>query len=681
MVRRDEPGRVTAEAGVVAARVASFVAVLVALLAFSLSAFAASDPAARAGAQGTLVTPIGTPAPLPAESVWCASVPGLLSVGEARAAPCHAAARGTPAEVWFRFSLAPGGEDVVLVASDIYTVKGALVTVWSGGREPVTVGAEAPLALRPVRDGRPAVVLARSPSGPTEVIVRAHLRDSRHLRAPHMLLSTVTRDGWAHQQTESMFAYGILLGMLTIMCVYNAFLWYAERERASAWYMATATLAALYFVVNGNVGPMFLWPGTPGLSQRIYPPVAPLMAGTLMMFARSYAELGPRASRALRGVAALQLLTAVFATVVDPLGEVALAATVVNAMGTLALVTLFVVCLPAAQARGGPARVLLASSLGPLLGVSGQIGIKSGWLPDVGLWPWALPFGVVAQITVLGVGLADRVRRLRTERDRSEAVLRLALPAAIAERLKAGEVSIADRHEDVAVLFADLAGFTSLSADRRPEEVVRLLDALFSEFDLLAKRVGAEKVKTIGDCYMVIAGAPAPHPDPVGALAEMALELDGAAHRALTRVRGEGLDLPSSLPMRVGLHVGPVVAGVLGHDRLAYDLWGDTVNLASRMESHGVIGRVQCTAAVRTRLLGRFELEPRGSVDVRGKGSVQTWFLVGPTIAHTTGSPPSSGLVQTSPTTAKLEELRGAAAVVAEVDGALTTSQKAPEAS
>jgi class 3 adenylate cyclase len=628
--------------GAVAARVASCVAVFVALSASSLSAFAASDPIAPAGAQGTLVTPTGTPARLPAESVWCASVPGLLSVAEARAAPCHAAARGAPAEVWFRFSLAPGAEDVVLVASDVYAVKGALVTVWSGGREPVTVSAADPLALRPVRDGRPAVILPRDPSGPTPVLVRAHLRDSRHLRAPQELLSTVTRDGWAYQHAERMFAYGVLAGMLAIMCVYNAFLWYAERQRASAWYIATLALTALYFFVNGSVGPMFLWPGAPGLSQQIYPPVAPLLVGSMMMFARSYAELGPRATRAISGVAALQLPAAVFATVADRLGEVALAATVVNASCAVALVTLFVVCVPAARARGGPARVLLASWSGPVLGGFVQIGIASGWLPPGRPWSWAMPIGAVAQITTLGLGLADRVRRLRTERDRSEAVLRLALPAAIAERLKAGEVSIADRHEDVAVLFADLAGFTPLSADRRPEEVVRLLDALFSEFDLLAKRIGAEKVKTIGDCYMVIAGAPAPHPDPVGALAEMALELPGAALRALARVRSEGLDLPGSLPLRVGLHVGPVVAGVLGQERLAYDLWGDTVNLASRMESHGVIGRVQCTAAVRARLLGRFELEPRGFVDVRGKGSVETWFLVGPTISRTTGSPPSS---------------------------------------
>jgi class 3 adenylate cyclase len=240
-----------------------------------------------------------------------------------------------------------------------------------------------------------------------------------------------------------------------------------------------------------------------------------------------------------------------------------------------------------------------------------------------------LQIGLAVQVVILGVGLAERVRQLRTDRDRSETILRLALPAPIAERLKAGEKSIADRHTDVAVLFADLAGFTKLSASRRPEDVVQLLDALFSEFDHLAMRHGAEKIKTIGDCYMAVAGAPHPHPDPAGALAELALELPSAVERALERVRKSNSSAPDSVSLRIGIHLGPVVAGVLGQQKLAYDMWGDTVNTASRMESHGVVGRIQCTEDVYLRLRDRYEFESRGDIEVRGKGFVKTWFLVG----------------------------------------------------
>ena len=138
---------------------------------------------------------------------------------------------------------------------------------------------------------------------------------------------------------------------------------------------------------------------------------------------------------------------------------------------------------------------------------------------------------------LLGLALSDRIRRLRVDRDQAEAILRLTLPDPIAERLKQGEVAIADRHAQVAVLFADLAGFTPLSASHPPETLVRLLDALFSEMDALAHRVGAEKIKTIGDCYMVVAGAPRSHPDPVAALADLALGLPQATARAVERVR------------------------------------------------------------------------------------------------------------------------------------------------
>ena len=177
---------------------------------------------------------------------------------------------------------------------------------------------------------------------------------------------------------------------------------------------------------------------------------------------------------------------------------------------------------------------------------------------------------------------------------------------------------IADRFEHATVLFADIVDFTPISARIAPHEVVELLDSVFSEFDDLAERYGLEKIKTIGDAYMVAAGIPDARPDHVRAVADMALAmLEVAAGRR------EGLAL------RIGIETGPVVAGVIGRRKFIYDLWGDTVNTASRMESYGVPGKIQVTERVATALDEAYEFERRGTVEIKGKGPMPTWFLRG----------------------------------------------------
>jgi class 3 adenylate cyclase/NAD(P)-dependent dehydrogenase (short-subunit alcohol dehydrogenase family) len=217
----------------------------------------------------------------------------------------------------------------------------------------------------------------------------------------------------------------------------------------------------------------------------------------------------------------------------------------------------------------------------------------------------------------------ERRVQVRThELARSETLLLNILPASIVERLKAGSTSVADRFEDVTVLFADLANFTPLSASLPPERVVALLDAAFSAFDDITRSEGLEKIKTIGDCYMLVGGLPEPRPDHADAVARAAL----AFQRALGDV-SERAGVP--LQSRIGIHSGPVVAGVIGKHKFIYDLWGDTVNTASRMESHGVVGRIHCSDAVKARLGASFVLEERGEIDVKGKGSMRTYFVVG----------------------------------------------------
>jgi len=217
---------------------------------------------------------------------------------------------------------------------------------------------------------------------------------------------------------------------------------------------------------------------------------------------------------------------------------------------------------------------------------------------------------------------SERTRAdLAEERETSELLLRNVLPAEIAERLKRGEGVIAEDLDAVTILFADIEGFTRLSAGMPPEQLVRLLDRIFSAFDALADLEGLEKIKTIGDAYMVVGGAPVPRVDHAEAIARLALAMrDALAPIAVGAFEG--------LRMRIGIDTGPVVAGVIGTRKFSYDLWGDTVNTASRMESHGVPGEIQLTERAAEALHGAFELAPRGPIDVKGKGPMETFFLI-----------------------------------------------------
>ena len=217
----------------------------------------------------------------------------------------------------------------------------------------------------------------------------------------------------------------------------------------------------------------------------------------------------------------------------------------------------------------------------------------------------------------------DALAALRQEQAKAENLLLNILPRSIADKLKAQTQPIADQFGSASILFADVVDFTPWSERLAPAEVVGYLDHLFSHFDELAERHGLEKIKTIGDCYMVAAGVPEPRPDHARALAFMALDmLEGM--RSNDEVGHLGLEL------RVGINSGPVVAGVIGRKRFLYDLWGDAVNTASRMESHGTPGRIQITRATYELLADEFECEPRGTIPVKGKGEIEAWYLIGP---------------------------------------------------
>ncbi len=283
--------------------------------------------------------------------------------------------------------------------------------------------------------------------------------------------------------------------------------------------------------------------------------------------------------------------------------------------------------------------VVLASLVVPTLPAG--TGLRAGpGLPESAvllLFGFTLVALAILIFIVLGIFATQRAAALETaesERRRADGLLEAILPSSITERLKRGERRIADQY-DATVLFADVVGFTSLAARLAADELVELLDALFRGFDELVDRhEGVVKIKTIGDSYMVAVGAPVERRDHAHVAARFALELVEVAALVQGSETSGGLehqndDRRPPLELRVGMHSGPVIGGVLGRQRPVFDLWGDTVNIASRMESQGLPGRIQISESTHDLLGDDYDCEPRGELDVRGRGRLETWFLLG----------------------------------------------------
>jgi class 3 adenylate cyclase len=252
-------------------------------------------------------------------------------------------------------------------------------------------------------------------------------------------------------------------------------------------------------------------------------------------------------------------------------------------------------------------------------------GLQPAWAQSAGFVITAISSVVIVVVTVW-FALRDTARaeaEVEAQYDRSEALLANMLPASIAARLKEpGRSLIADKYDDASVLFADIVGFTERASGSAPADLVRFLDRLYSAFDALVDKHGLEKIKVSGDSYMVVSGVPRPRPDHAQTLADFALDMANVA---------AGLKDPhgNAVPLRVGMACGPVVAGVVGSRRFFYDVWGDAVNVASRMESTDSVGRIQVPEAMYARLKDDFVLRERGRIDVKGKGPMRTWYLIG----------------------------------------------------
>jgi adenylate cyclase len=296
----------------------------------------------------------------------------------------------------------------------------------------------------------------------------------------------------------------------------------------------------------------------------------------------------------------------------------------------------------------GVDRIVLASALAAVLAATVIaleviVPYKTGVQPD---WAYRLGFiltVISAWVMVVAVVwyVLREVRRARrameAEYERSETLLANILPATIAERLKDPTRNIiADKYDDASILFADIAGYTERASDTTPSDLVRFLDRLYTDLDALVDRHGLEKVKASGDSYMVVSGVPQPRDDHMEALACLALDMADAV-ADLKDPQGR------EVPLRIGLAAGPVVAGVVGARKFFYDVWGDAVNIAARMETTDVEGRIQVPHDVYERLKHAFLLEERGDVDVKGKGVMHTWYLVGRRDDHAVRSAAEQG--------------------------------------
>ncbi|MGH3543732.1 MAG: adenylate/guanylate cyclase domain-containing protein [Mycobacterium sp.] len=293
---------------------------------------------------------------------------------------------------------------------------------------------------------------------------------------------------------------------------------------------------------------------------------------------------------------------------------------------------LVVACLVVLQL--GIEHILLAATLAAIAAgltitleflVPRDTGVQPPWATSLGFVITTISACLMVVVTMWfalrEIGRAEAA--MEVEYDRSEALLANIMPASIAARLKDPERNfIADKYDEASVLFADIAGFTERASDTNPAELVRFLDRLYTDFDTLVDQHRLEKIKVSGDSYMVVSGVPWPRRDHVEALANLALDMAKTV-AGLTDPQGR------AVPLRIGLAAGPVVAGVVGARRFFYDVWGDAVNVASRMESTDPEGRIQVPEAVYERLKGDYVLQERGDVDVKGKGVMRTWYLIG----------------------------------------------------
>lgn len=401
---------------------------------------------------------------------------------------------------------------------------------------------------------------------------------SKKWRIPRLVdravsLGVTESDSEETQRTKRLLAAALWISLVTSVTTISQFVWFGAPLAAVA--LSTATLVAFIALLL-----MWRWPAT-------YPAVMHWIAGSSILVS-----------------VALTLLFGGFlesgANAVWGYVSVLGALVIFEDRRATFWLLFFAGTMIVAEA--------LASSLDPLYS-----------LPNPG---WSAIFNLLVTIAFTFAVLFYYVRQRSTLLRQSDALLRNVLPDEIATRLKSSTEMIADDIDSASILFADVAGFTPMSADMTPTELVSLLNQVFTEFDGLVEERGLEKIKTIGDAYMVASGIPVPRRDHAHAICELALAMQNQV--------GSRTYVGHPIRFRIGINSGPVVAGIIGRHKFSYDLWGDAVNTASRMETTGVPGKIQITGQTLELIGDDFVTEPGGTVEVKGKGPMPVWYLISP---------------------------------------------------
>jgi class 3 adenylate cyclase len=434
-----------------------------------------------------------------------------------------------------------------------------------------------------------------------------------------------------HQRIFGAVFYGFIFGLCAIIIIYGIIVFFSTQDRSSAWFSTSMLGFVLYFLSREGIGFEILWGHEPWIKPGLI--LAPL-GGVLSSLAISRFTINFLNIRTSRHWASIITTICVIIMSINTIimaislyRNLSMSYGFYNICAIIVSVTLVVLVCSRLRSGDPGIRWVLAAFVAAASGVVLQTLLLASVLSPAMWNRHAMPIGLVVQVELLAVALAYRMRNIQRtllEREKSERLLLAMLPSPIAQRLKAGESPIADRHAEVTVLFADIAGFTPLSSELPPEQVVQTLNTLFSRFDALTGERCLEKIKTIGDCYMVVGGLPSPRPDHAEAVADLALALLATIDEA----HGDADPALRSIRIRIGMHCGSAVAGVIGTHKPAYDLWGDTVNTASRMESHGEPGRIHCSQAVYDKLSATFEFSERRDLEIRGKGRMPTYFLL-----------------------------------------------------
>ncbi|MBL7812431.1 MAG: hypothetical protein JNL57_09440 [Bacteroidetes bacterium] len=560
----------------------------------------------------------------------------------------------TPDTYWFRFQLSNATAENHLLLQLSYAHLDS-IEIFTMGKDSVvhrqTGGDLYPLSQRQISNQHFCFRLPIPSSTSAWVYIRIHTTSS--LQAPVTISTEPTMVQHIQQQN---LLYGLYYGVMLVMILYNLFIFFSLRDIRYIFYSISIFFSLLFFLVFNGHAAWLIWPDSIQWNQVSVHFAMGMLTTTTSLFASNFLELR-RYARRFNYIMIANMVAGLFVVgslYILPIPLLTRISTFLILFNTLCLVTSGFV----AWRRGNKAaRLFVYAWIVYLLGALLLILRNLGMIPATAFTSNIANIGSMAEVVLLSLALADKYRIIRLEREsareellrvqrdanivlekkvsdrtrelqqqteKAESLLLNIFPVEIAEELKASGKSLARRHEHVTVMFTDFVNFTRFSENMSPESLVSELDAYFGKFDEIITRHGLEKIKTIGDAYLCAGGIPTYDPDHAIKVVAAAIEIRDTVQR--WREKRESKNLPA-FQLRIGIHSGPVVAGVVGTRKFAWDIWGDTVNIAARVEQEGQPGRINISRATWELIQEKYTCTPRGLVHAKNKGEVEMYFV------------------------------------------------------